>query len=198
MKNLAYIFPCLLFSITSFSQVGINTTTPTTTLDVNGNIRVRDLSNRTGLEAVKVIGIDEKGHFVEVSIGKNIDLIDNRLVVTDRTQELGDNPTPLTGSQTDNLRLAVLPGEPNYGKSIIRIIRDVPGDTEITGFEAAPDGTHIWLYAVDGKLKLIDNSTDSLPENRIELNSKMDVKQYEMIELFYDGNRKKWIIMSHD
>lgn len=33
----------LLFTIPTFSQVGIGTTTPTETLDVNGSLRVRDL-----------------------------------------------------------------------------------------------------------------------------------------------------------
>lgn len=36
-----------LFSIVGFGQVGINTTSPSTTLDVNGNLRVRSLSGGT-------------------------------------------------------------------------------------------------------------------------------------------------------
>ena len=38
----------LLFCINSFSQVGIGTTTPTKELDVNGNTRIRGLSNSVG------------------------------------------------------------------------------------------------------------------------------------------------------
>lgn len=37
----------LLFPILSFSQVGINTTTPTNTLDVNGSLRVRNQTTGT-------------------------------------------------------------------------------------------------------------------------------------------------------
>lgn len=37
----------LLFPLIGFSQVGINTTTPTNTLDVNGTARVRSLTNGT-------------------------------------------------------------------------------------------------------------------------------------------------------
>lgn len=47
-----------LLSITTFNyaQVGINTTTPTTDLDVNGNLRVRNLSKGTVIS-------DEIGNF---------------------------------------------------------------------------------------------------------------------------------------
>ena len=38
----------LLFCVNSFSQVGIGTTTPTKELDVNGNTRIRGLSNSVG------------------------------------------------------------------------------------------------------------------------------------------------------
>jgi len=37
----------LLLPISTFSQVGISTTTPTETLDVNGTLRVRSLTNGT-------------------------------------------------------------------------------------------------------------------------------------------------------
>lgn len=41
MKN--FLFVLLLLPLTLWSQVGINTTIPTKTLDVNGQVRVRDL-----------------------------------------------------------------------------------------------------------------------------------------------------------
>lgn len=200
MKNLTYIFACLLFHITSFSQVGINTTDPTSMLDVNGTIRVRTMSAGTdrNIRAVKVVGMDEDGNFVEVEMDKNIDLINNKLTVTDRTLELGNLPAPFLAARNHNVSLRVLPGEGNHGKSIIRIVNTAGvGDTEITGIEAAPDGTHIWLYAVSGKLTLINNSLESFPGNRIEKNDKMAARQYGMIELFYDGARGIWIVMQN-
>jgi hypothetical protein len=39
-----YIFLALLFSGLSFSQVGINTTTPLSTLDINGNLSVKTVT----------------------------------------------------------------------------------------------------------------------------------------------------------
>lgn len=46
MNNLLKLI-FLLLSIPAFSQVGIGTTNPTTTLDVNGSLRVRDLTTGT-------------------------------------------------------------------------------------------------------------------------------------------------------
>lgn len=50
MKNIFYknnvmFVVILLFVNLSYSQVGINTTSPTEDLDVNGNLRVRNLNN---------------------------------------------------------------------------------------------------------------------------------------------------------
>lgn len=200
MKNSTSFYLFLLFSISAFSQVGINTTDPTSTLDVNGTIRVRSMysGSEGDIQAVKIIGLDENGNFVEVEMGKNIDLVNNKLVVTDRTLELGNLSTPLTTTRNHDLQLRVFPGEANHGRSIIRIENTVgTGDTEITGIQAAPDGTHIWLYAISGKLTLIPNSTESLVGNRIEKNNKMAADQYAMIELFYDAARGKWIVMQN-
>lgn len=54
MKYLILIlFPTLLFS-----QVGINTTQPTTTLDVNGNIRIREMETVTSAKYMIVTDSD--------------------------------------------------------------------------------------------------------------------------------------------
>ena len=44
-KIILYIL--FLYPILSFSQVGIGTETPTRTLDINGNLRIRELDNKT-------------------------------------------------------------------------------------------------------------------------------------------------------
>lgn len=48
MKKIKISFVFALFSLVGYSQVGINTTTPTKELDVNGNTRIRGLSNSNG------------------------------------------------------------------------------------------------------------------------------------------------------
>ena len=58
--------------------------------------------------------------------------------------------------------------------------------------------THIWIYAQNDKVKLKENNSSSSVGNRIEKNNSMEAKEWEMIELVYDGARSKWIIMHHD
>ena len=41
------LFTLLIYPMLSFSQVGIGTETPTRTLDINGNLRIRELDNKT-------------------------------------------------------------------------------------------------------------------------------------------------------
>lgn len=57
----------LLFPIISFSQVGINTTTPTETLHVNGSLRVTDLTKGT-VEST-VTGVQYSVPYTTVTMG---------------------------------------------------------------------------------------------------------------------------------
>lgn len=61
MKKNFYTLVLLGLFATGFSQtgnVGINTTTPTATLDVNGNAKIRNLPNSSTLAGNQVLGID--------------------------------------------------------------------------------------------------------------------------------------------
>ncbi len=55
-----YIFLFFLFSINSFSQVGINTTSPTNTLDIDGDLRVRALPLSASTDDIPIV-IDSNG-----------------------------------------------------------------------------------------------------------------------------------------
>jgi hypothetical protein len=62
MKKIAGII-CFLIFIFSHSQVGINTTSPTATLDINGNIRIRQAKNLGSANSAKdsILVIDNSG-----------------------------------------------------------------------------------------------------------------------------------------
>lgn len=55
MRNLHAIFPLLLFllSTLSFAQVGIGTTSPEATLDVNGTFKLRSTINESDIDIIK-------------------------------------------------------------------------------------------------------------------------------------------------
>lgn len=190
LLSISFIF----ISLSAYAQVGINTVNPTSTLDVNGDIRVRGLSepNITEVIATRIVGMDDEGNFTHITVGDNIKLENNVLTAINKTLSIEDK----LFTQTRLSNTIVFPGEPNERPSIIRIKNTSPGgNTEITGIDGGTDGMHLSLYPVDGRLILIPNSTESDPENRIESNSSMEALRYEVMELFYDGSRSKWIIM---
>ncbi len=185
----------MLITISSTAQVGINTTEPTSTLDVNGSMRIRKASRTPAYDilATRIIGVDELGNLVEVEVDENLVLENNRLRSTNRILKIGD--IPLIGLPiVDDLNLVIWPGEPNEDKSVIRI-RSLLGDVIMTGLAAGQDGQQIWLYPVSGRITFWPNSLLSLFGNRIENNSNLVVERYEMVRLMYDATRSKWIIM---
>ncbi|PKA83602.1 hypothetical protein ATE92_1761 [Ulvibacter sp. MAR_2010_11] len=200
MRNLAPLMLLLCVGFSTFSQVGINTTNPTTTLDVNGSIRVRGVSTTSSEEvtviATKIIGVDDLGNFVDVQIGDNLILEANKIKANDKILKIGD-VSPFNIPILSDVNLIILPGEPNEDKSVIRM-RSILGNMIITGIIGGVDGQQIWLYPVTGDLTILPNSILSLFGNRIESNgSSMVIERYNMVRLMYDATRSKWIIMDH-
>ena len=200
MKSRAPRIAFLLISICcvfqSFSQVGIGTTEPQSTLDVNGTIRVRGIkSSYQDVEAVRIIGLDEHGNFVEVEVDENLILENNTIRANNRISRFGTIPS-LSVAIIHNLNLIILPGEPNDDKKVIRIFNSA-GNLDVTGIEAGSDGQQIWLYPQSGRIRLLRGNGSSLPANQIQGTGTWTVFQYEMIQLMYDANIAKWVIMGN-
>lgn len=198
MKNLAPLLITLLFAVQAFSQVGINTTNPTATLDVDGNIRVRHMfDNFTDALAEKIVGMDEDGNFVMIDVGENVILEDNKLRVVENRYRFAE--ITIIGDEVDNLDVRILPGEPNDDKKVIRIhaLDGLRNNIEITGIIAGEDGQNLWLMAMDGSIKLVGLSGNSDPENQFLISGQIFLQQYEMIQLLYDLSLQKWLVMEH-
>jgi len=196
MKNLAPLFIALLIAVQSFSQVGINTTEPTSTLDVNGNIRVRKMNSSftDSDDAEKLVGLDEDGNFVEVEVEENLILHNNELRAVETIYRF--TSISLTVISVNNMDLLILPGEPNDDRKVIRIIESSGNDLIITGLKAGQDGQTLWLLAYSGNVKLVANSPLSDPANRFLMSNDVDMPQYTLIQLLYDATLQKWLIMS--
>ena len=195
MKNLLLTVLTVCCVSSTFSQVGINTTDPSATLDVNGTIRVRDFKIGQGIEAKKIVGIDEEGNFVEVQVGENIILKENNLRVVENRFH-SSSTTTITAGTVHNYKLLILPGEPNDDKKIIKIITS-GGAVDMTGIEAGEDGQMIWLMAYTDRVKLLPLNASSDPENQLLLNNAVSFFQYEMVQLVYDGSLQKWLLMGN-
>ncbi|MBZ0326832.1 MAG: hypothetical protein K8F54_04460 [Altibacter sp.] len=51
--NLKFCYLLMLLSTTIYSQVGVGTTAPTSTLDINGNLKIRSVTEETTLSNIK-------------------------------------------------------------------------------------------------------------------------------------------------
>jgi len=197
MKNLAPLLIALLFAFQAFSQVGINTTEPTATLDVDGNIRVRKMiDNFTDSEAEKIVGMDEDGNFVMIDVDENVILEENKLRVVENRYRFAS--VIAIGDELDNLDLLILPGEPNDDKKIVRI--HAPGlraNITLTGILAGEDGQTLWLLAMDGSIRLIGLDDGSDPENQFLISGQISIQQYEMIQILYVASLQKWLVMDY-
>lgn len=204
MKNTTLSL-ALLISAVAFAQVGINTADPQAELDVNGSVIVRSLNtDHATRSAVRLVGVDAYGRMIPVAMSEDVVLENNKVVAKKQRLEFGELPSLIIpgNGRIDNLDIVILPGEPNHGKSIIRLVHPNPvlsGTNQITisGIKSAPDGTQIWLYPTEGDLVLLPLNTNSTSENQIQDNIRLRCSQYEMIQLVYDRTDSKWVVMSH-
>ncbi len=74
---------------------------------------------------------------------------------------------------------------------------------DITGFDvsglggpALADGTMAWIYPVSGQIKLLVADPASNVENQIMASEDIEVKQYGMVQIMYDGDLQKWVVMT--
>ena len=184
-----------LYSIVSIAQVGINTTSPAETLEVNGTFKVSNTTQGT-VTTTKMAGLNNAGNLRDIAIGTNLVLKNNVLSSKSAFDHSFGDITSNGSNDKDDVDLLLETGETNEEKSIIRINSN-NGDQKFTGIKAGYDGQHIWLSPQDGKLTLKTLDTNSLVANRIEDNNKPGCLVYGMIELVYDGTRNLWIIMQN-
>ena len=187
---------CIFSSVLS-AQVGVNTTTPQETLDVEGTMRV-GTTNQAAVTTTKVLGLNANGNLRDVVVGTNLTLATNVLSARSNTDH-SFGTISLLLEDHNNVDLLIGPGQTNDGKSIIRLNRTITatGKLTVTGFVAGYDGQHVWIYAQQGVVTLKANDLFSLAANRIEVNDKLGAKAWGMIELVYDGSKSKWIVMTH-
>jgi hypothetical protein len=190
MKKLALPLLLLITGI-SFAQIVLNTTDPSKTLDVNGTMRIRNLTKSIGAPATKIVSVDDDGNLTEMMSGRNIQLIDN-VMSGDNTYTIDRSGGVLTAGTIHDL--VVLPSGPVTGFNMIRVRTTLP-TTFITGIAAAPDGTTIVIYPTDGIVTLLPLDIGSSSENQMLLNANVVIAQYETAQLVYDADMQKWIKM---
>ena len=194
MKYLILSF--FLVSNIIYAQVGIGTTSPQETLDINGSIRV---SNTTKSLATKIMGADTGGTLNEVVVGDNLELNSGTLNATGSTKYFVKTltfPTTSSGQQFHNVNLDL--NGANKDKTVFRIAGSNHG-FEFTGLSGGTDGKHIVLVNVSSNnFKMPNESTGSLSQNRILTLAGVfeQTSGQGVAELVYDGTLQRWIIFN--
>ena len=135
----------LCISVTSYAQVGINTTDPTSTLDVNGTIRVRSMTVDEQANPRYVVGSDVNGNLINLELGDNLYIDGN--VIRQRTYQIIGDIEPVDDSEADDLNLVIWPGGTNSDRSVIKIPSN-SGNLTITGIDVSGAGSPL---LADGK-----------------------------------------------
>ncbi|MEO8516063.1 MAG: hypothetical protein ABI426_04925 [Flavobacterium sp.] len=199
MKN--YIFKTvsvvfLLFFQLGFSQVGIGTTTPLSTLHVEGTMRVTNTNNTT--VTTKLTGTCAQGIVADIKVGKGLALSANELVSTANNSTYGvaliTILTPSPNLAFDNLNLDL------NGANVDVVIFRLTGSTNnfsIAGISGGTNGRHIILYNSSSVNMKIDHLASSIAINKIDtIGTSTSTSGVGTVELVYDGTIQRWIVIA--
>ena len=201
-----FIILCSLFSAPLWSQVGIGTTAPQETLDINGTLRVEGSDDTN--EATGLIGADNDGTLTTLNIDSSLTLINNTLELT-RSYIYDIGIVDISGAiiisgELPDLDLLIGPGDVNEGKTVIYVI-NTPSNVKLTGIQDGVTGLHIFFYHFETTANIQFLNEDSggntsVLINRIKvLTNSETISGKGCVELIYDGNSERWLFLSvHD
>jgi len=185
----------LLFFQLGYAQVGIGTTSPLSTLHVQGTMRVTNTNNAT--TTTKLAGTCDSGIVSDIRVGNNLSLVNNELSAAD-----GDNSVykvasvKLTTTSSnyifDNLDLDL--NGANAGVVVFRLYGSA-NSFIIKGIAGGVDGRHILLYNSSAVNMRADHLGSSNPINTIDtIGTSTATSGVGTLELVYDGSTSKWIV----
>ncbi|MAL61222.1 MAG: hypothetical protein CMC14_14370 [Flavobacteriaceae bacterium] len=180
----------------SFAQVGINTTTPNETLDVNGTLRIQ---NTGSINSSKILGRDTNGTVGTIDVGDNI-TINNNTLYADGSNQYGIVNIPITAN-TPNTKIHNIDldlGGTNAFKTVFRLTGANASFT-ITGIDGGTDGRHVLLLNITTSNMTLDHeNVQSTASNRINtLGTPSEATSGQgAIELVYDGVLNRWLILN--
>lgn len=184
-----------LFFQLGYAQVGIGTTSPLSTLHVQGTMRITDTDEVT--TTTKLAGTCDSGIVSDIKVGRNLSLVNNELSAGD-----GDNSVykvasvRLTTTSSnyifDNLDLDL--NGVNAGVVVFRLYGSA-NSFIIKGIAGGVDGRHILLYNSSAVNMRADHLGSSNPTNTIDtIGTSTATSGVGTIELVYDGSTSKWIV----
>lgn len=185
-------------SMPLFSQVGIGTVAPQSTLHVEGTFQVSDTDNVC--DADKLAGIGPTGRVTNVIVGDNLTLTGNVLSANTGNNnafyKIATIPiiTPFSNFTFDNFDMDI--SGVNSDVVIFRLV-GATNNFSISGIQGGIDGRHIIIYNANNVNMKIDHLVGSLPQNQIDtLGPSTATSGIGTVELVYDGTLLKWIVVN--
>ncbi|MBZ0328252.1 MAG: hypothetical protein K8F54_11640 [Altibacter sp.] len=203
MKTRVVFF--VIFSIissTASPQVGIGTSNPQATLDVNGTVRINQLPVGTTNE-ISLTGTASSRSLNRTDLGANLIIIDNSLDTAPVSGTVGDfNLGPLAGGTINNLDLDLGSSGINSRATFIRVYGYLVS-ANIAGITGGVNGRHVSLYFSEtAGVSILENSPLALPQNRIltAATSQLSISGEGFIDLVYDDDAGsdglgRWIVI---
>lgn len=195
----------LQFSNFLTAQVGINTTMPIETIDINGTAAIRDLSTHA-TSTSKLLGSDNQGVVGGVEIGRNLELTNGVLnasiegtrylpvIITDNffTNTFNDLDFDINGANSDKTLF------------ILRGIGSNAATTTFTGLQGGTDGRVIIIRAdrQNFNMFIVNESPNSLPQNRFQFNTNPgqseNVNGYGSFTFVYVSDVQRWVLINKE
>ena len=203
IRKLLVLF--LLYQATGFAQVGINTTTPDATLDVNGTVRVENLIDASDV-AVSLTGISSANRLSRTTTGAGLIVNNNTLELAPVTRNIGElDLSPLIaveGTTLSNVSALLGVGEANEASTFIRVY-GYSSTINLTGISGGFHGRRITLYfSEEQNLRLKEEDGAAAPENRFVTlaTSQITVSGTGFVELVYDATAGvdglgRWLVL---
>jgi hypothetical protein len=191
-----------IISFTALSQVGIGTSNPQATLDVNGTVRINQLPVGTTNE-ISLTGTASTRSLNRTDLGANLIIIDNSLDTAPVSGTVGDfNLGPLSGGTINNLDLGLGVSGINSRATFIRVYGYLIS-ANIAGITGGVNGRHVSLYFSEtAGVSILENSLVAQPQNRIltAATSQLSISGEGFIDLVYDDDAGsdglgRWIVI---
>lgn len=196
----------MYYAYAGFCQVGVNTSTPTSALDVNGTVRVENLIDTAGEVSLTGVAASTTTQLSRTSTGAGLIVRNNTLELAPVTRNIGAlDLSPLIAALgvtlTDISALLGL-GEDNEASTFIRVY-GYNTTINLTGISGGVHGRRITLYfSEESNVRLKEESILALPQNRFNTlaTSQITVSGTGFVELVYDATaggviKGRWLVL---
>ena len=186
---------------TGIAQVGIGTSNPAASLDVQGTVRINDLPVET-VDDISLTGLTSGNILNRTDNGGNIIVENNQITTAPVTRDIGylnlglepvDEYIPGPGTSTipqfNKLDLKITAGADNEESTFI-YVHSYTQNYWVTGIANGTEGRRVTLFFTDNVIKILENSSSAIAKNRILTlaNSSISTTGEGFVEIVYDAD----------